>query len=135
VVYSGDMVRRDGEGFLYYVGRRDRVFKSLGFRISPDEVVDGLHASGQIQEAVITPEPDEQWGQRIVAWVVLRPDGSLQQLQRFCRAELPRHMQPARYEVREQLPRLPSGKYDMEALRGAPGAATDAGAASRATAG
>lgn len=117
-VFSGDMVRRDKDGFLYFVSRRDRMIKSMGYRVGPDEVGDVLHASGEILETVVASEPDPERGERIVAWVVLRPGGTVQRLTRFCRAELPPYMQPSRIEAREQLPRLPSGKYDLPALRG-----------------
>jgi acyl-CoA synthetase (AMP-forming)/AMP-acid ligase II len=116
-VHSGDLVRRDSEGLLYYVSRRDRMIKSLGFRIGPDEIVDVLYASGDILETAIATEPDPIRGERIIAYVVLRPTGSKRHLEQFARFELPRHMQPARIEVREELPRLASGKYDMNAMR------------------
>lgn len=119
VVYSGDLVRYDADGRLYYVSRRDRLIKSLGFRIGPDEIVDVLYASHEIGEAAIATEPDPVRGERIVAYVVLAPDGSLARLQQFARVELPRHMQPARIEVCPALPRLPSGKYDLDAMRSA----------------
>jgi amino acid adenylation domain-containing protein len=116
-VHSGDMVRRDSDGLFFYVSRRDRMIKSLGFRIGPDEIVDVLYASGDIREAAIATEPDAIRGERIIAYVVLAQGGSKEHLERFARLELPRHMQPARIEVREHLPRLPSGKYDMTSLR------------------
>ena len=117
VVHSGDLVRRDSEGLLYYVSRRDRMIKSLGFRIGPDEIVDVLYASGDILETAIATEPDPIRGERIIAYVVLRPGASKRHLEQFARFELPRHMQPARIEVRDTLPRLTSGKYDMNTLR------------------
>lgn len=117
VVFSGDMVRRDPEGFLYYVSRRDRLIKTMGFRVGPDEIADALYASGQIHETVIDAVPDEDRGARIVAYVVLRESGSLESLRRFCRAELPEYAQPAKYVERPDLPRLPGGKHDLEALR------------------
>jgi acyl-CoA synthetase (AMP-forming)/AMP-acid ligase II len=117
VVYSGDMVRRDETGRLFYVGRRDRMFKTLGFRVSPDEVADVLYASGQVREAIVVTEPDRQRGERIVACVVLHEDGSVEALRRFCSVELPRYMQPARYDVRTELPRNASGKHDVLAMK------------------
>ena len=69
-------VRRDEEGDLFFVGRRDTLIKTLGFRVSPDEVVDVLYASGEVVEAVVAAEPDEPKGQRIVAFVVLTESGS-----------------------------------------------------------
>jgi len=65
----------------------------------------------------VTSEPDEQRGERIVAFVVLAGGGSLERLTAYCGTELPRHMQPARFEVRPDLPRLPSGKHDLAAVR------------------
>lgn len=117
VVYSGDMVRRDEEGRLYYVGRRDRMFKTLGFRVSPDEITDVLYASGEVAEAIVVTEPDAQRGERIVACVVLKEGGTLEALRRFCGVELPRYMQPARYDVRTELPRNASGKHDVLAMK------------------
>jgi amino acid adenylation domain-containing protein len=116
VVFSGDLVQRDAEGFLYFAGRRDRMIKTLGYRVSPDEVAEALYASGEVGEAVVTSEPDEVRGERIVAHVVLVVGGSLERLTQFCRVELPRYMQPSRFEVRDTLPRTGSGKHDTRAL-------------------
>ena len=117
VVYSGDLVRRDAAGLLYHIGRRDRMIKSLGFRISPDEISDVILASGQVADAAIVTEPDPVRGERIVACIVLRERGTLEALTRFCRLELPRHMQPARFVVVAAIPRNASGKHDLLALR------------------
>ena len=117
-VRSGDLVREDDEGFLYFVSRADRVIKTMGYRVGPDEVVDVLTASGEVAEAEVTGVPDPVWGTRILAHVVLAPGGSLPRLKAYCDRELPRHMQPARYEVHEALPLLPSGKHDLVALSG-----------------
>lgn len=125
-VYSGDLVRRDADGFLHYVSRRDRIIKTLGFRVGPDEIADVLHASGELLEAVVTTEADAARGDRIVAFVVLAPGGDAARLHRFCGVELPRHMQPGRIAVLDALPRLPSGKYDLAALRASGGQAAPA---------
>jgi acyl-CoA synthetase (AMP-forming)/AMP-acid ligase II len=118
VVYSGDLVRADESGILYFVGRRDQMIKTLGYRVSPDEVCGVLYASGAVAQAVVTSEPCEQRGERIVACVALAPGATVAALDAYCRRELPRYMQPARFDVREELPRLPSGKFDLRALRG-----------------
>jgi amino acid adenylation domain-containing protein len=119
VVFSGDLVQRDGDGFLYFVGRRDRMIKTLGFRVSPDEVAAVLHGSGEVLEVVVGSEPDPARGERIVAYVVLRERGSVERLRGFAATELPRYMQPARYEVRAELPRTSSGKHDLAAAQAA----------------
>jgi amino acid adenylation domain-containing protein len=116
VVHSGDLVRRDADGFLYFVSRKDRIIKTMGFRVGPDEVADVLYASGEVAEAAVMGEPDPMWGERIVAHVVLAAEGSLERLKIYCGRELPRHLQPARIEVRDAMPLLPSGKHDVAAL-------------------
>jgi amino acid adenylation domain-containing protein len=113
VVFSGDLVYADSEGDLFFVGRRDSMIKTLGHRVSPDEVADVLYASGQVLEAIVTAEPDELRGSRIVAQVVLVEDGDSERLEAFCAAELPRYMQPSRIDVRPSLPRTSSGKFDI----------------------
>lgn len=117
VVFSGDLVRRDEDGRLYYVGRRDRMIKTLGFRVSPDEICDVIQASGLVAEAAVITEPDSQRGERIVACIVLRPGADLDQLRRFCGIELPRYMQPARYVCLTDIPRNSSGKHDLLKLK------------------
>jgi acyl-coenzyme A synthetase/AMP-(fatty) acid ligase len=117
IVFSGDLVRADAAGFLYFVSRKDRIIKTLGYRVGPDEVASVLYASGEVTEAVVVGEPDAARGERIVACVVLAAGGSLDRLKDYCRRELPRYMEPARIEVRDALPVLPSGKHDLGALR------------------
>ncbi|HEX2602850.1 MAG TPA: AMP-binding protein [Gemmatimonadaceae bacterium] len=119
VVFSGDLVRRDANGLLYYVGRKDGLIKSLGYRISPDEIADVIYASGQVVEAVVGTVPDKVRGDSIVAYVVLREDGTAEAVHRFCRAELPTYLQPGKIEVRSELPRTSSGKFDVRAAQAA----------------
>jgi acyl-CoA synthetase (AMP-forming)/AMP-acid ligase II len=122
-VFSGDLVRRDAEGYLYFVSRIDRLIKTLGYRVGPDEITDVLIASNQVGEAVITTEPDPVRGEAIIAHVVLKPEGSVESLKQFCKIEMPRWLQPARYQVHTSLPRTPGGKYDVLSLQSsAPGA-------------
>ena len=117
VVFSGDLVRRDAAGFFYFVSRKDRILKTLGYRVGPDEIASVLYASGEVVEAVVAGEADEECGERIVAYVVLSEGGSLARLKVYCGRELPRYMQPARIDVRDRLPKLPSGKHDLAAVR------------------
>jgi len=76
VVYSGDLVRMDEEGYLYFVGRNDAMIKSGGFRISPEEVENLLIGSGLVLEACAfgVPDPDEVVGQVVKAVISLRED-------------------------------------------------------------
>jgi acyl-coenzyme A synthetase/AMP-(fatty) acid ligase len=93
------------------------LIKTLGYRVSPDEVAEALYASGQVREAIVGSEPDPERGERVVVYVVLADGGSLELLEAFCHAELPRYMQPSRIEVRPELPRTSSGKHDLNAAR------------------
>jgi amino acid adenylation domain-containing protein len=115
VVFSGDLVYRDEEGDLFFVGRDDAMIKTLGYRVSPDEVTDALYASGEVVEAVVASEPDDLRGERIVAYVVLTEEGSMERLEQFATREMPRYMQPTRIEVRDELLRTASGKHDAAA--------------------
>jgi len=117
VVFSGDLVRSDADGFLYFVSRKDRIIKTMGYRVGPDEIANVLYGSGEVAEAAVLGEPDELWGERIVAYVVLTSAGSLERLKAYCGRELPRYLQPARIEVRSALPVLPSGKHDLGAVQ------------------
>lgn len=119
VCYSGDLVKMDEDGFLYFVGRRDNMIKSSGFRISPTEVEEVLFQSNKLQHAAIIGVPDEILGQSIKAFVVPKEGESLdvQALLAFCAEKLPRHMIPKMVEVLNTLPKTPSGKIDYPALR------------------
>jgi amino acid adenylation domain-containing protein len=121
VVFSGDRVYRDDDGDLFFVGREDHLIKTLGYRVSPDEVADVLYASGEIVEAAVTSEPDAVRGARILAYVVLGEDGDLNRLTQFAAGELPRYMQPGRIEAVPALPRTASGKHDPATLAKAAG--------------
>jgi acyl-CoA ligase (AMP-forming) (exosortase A-associated) len=118
VVYSGDLVRRDADGFLYFVGRRDQLIKTLGYRVSPEEVEETLYASGIVAEAVASGVPDPVAGQVIVVHVVPRdPQAfSVDALLEFCRREMPRYMVPKTIHVRTAIGRTASGKLDRKGI-------------------
>lgn len=119
VCYSGDLVKKDEDGFLYYVGRRDTMIKCSGHRISPTEVEEVLFQSGQLRQAAVIGVPDEVMGQVIKAFVVAR-DGSpvdVSKLLEHCGARVPRYMVPRMIDVLEELPKTTSGKVDYPALR------------------
>ncbi len=119
VCYSGDLVRMDEDGFLYYVGRRDTMIKSSGFRISPTEVEEGLFSSGKLCGAAVIGIPDDVLGQTIKAFVIPRDGESIdpEALLAHCGEKLPRYMVPKTIEVVDELPKTSSGKVDYPALR------------------
>lgn len=120
VVYSGDYVYRDAEGFLYYVGRRDEMFKtSAGIRVNPEEIERELMRSGVLADAVVLSVRYRGADQTIVAAVVFADDGppDAEGLAAYCRRELPQHLRPVRIIPVQDLPRTANGKTDRFALR------------------
>jgi acyl-CoA ligase (AMP-forming) (exosortase A-associated) len=121
VCYSGDLVKMDEDGFLYFMGRRDAMIKSSGFRISPTEVEEVLFQSGVLQLAAVIGVPDELLGQSVKAFVVPRNgNGSrptAEALIAHCAEKLPRYMVPKTVEFLDEMPKTSSGKVDYPALR------------------
>jgi len=119
VCYSGDLVKMDEDGFLYFVGRRDTLIKSSGYRISPTEVEEVLFQSGVVRQAAVIGIPDEVLGQTIKAFIVCKNGDGIDTnaLLGFCAEKMPRHMMPKMVEVLDELPKTSSGKVDYPALR------------------
>jgi acyl-CoA ligase (AMP-forming) (exosortase A-associated) len=119
-VFSGDVVRRDAEGYLYFIGRRDEMIKTSGYRVSPTEVEEGLYSTGLVGECVAMGQDDAALGQAIVAMVTPLAGAQtvdVDALLRECRNRLPVYMVPRRIEVHAgHLPRNPNGKIDRKAI-------------------
>ncbi len=117
-VWSGDTVRMDEEGYLYFIGRRDEMIKTSGYRVSPTEVEEALYRTGFVREAIVYGSPHSELGQAIVAIVVLAEDkeSSSQLLLSKLRPLLPNFMLPAHVEFRESFPRNPNGKLDRSTV-------------------
>lgn len=117
-VWSGDRVKRDEDGLLYFVGRRDAMIKCAGNRISPQEVEDGALATGLVAEAVALGIPDERLGHAI--HLIVRPvagiSGVQEELPRKLMQTLPNFMQPKVIHWREAMPTSPNGKIDRSGL-------------------
>ena len=116
-VWSGDRVRRDPAGLLYFVGREDGMIKTSGNRVSPTEVEEAALASGLVAEAVALGYPDERLGEGIA--LVVRPDRRDEEaaLRDFLKRRLPNFMQPGPIVWRDELPRSPNGKLDRVELK------------------
>ena len=117
-VWSGDRVRRDAEGLLYFVGRRDAMIKSAGNRISPQEIENAALGTGLVAEAVALGVKDERLGHAI--HLVVRPAAGTNDheaaLPKALQKELPNFMQPHVIHWREALPLNPNGKLDRTAI-------------------
>jgi len=118
-VFSGDQVRQDDAGFLYFIGRRDDMIKTSGYRVSPTEIEEVLFGIAGIGDAAALGVAHPVLGHAIVVVVTARPGASLDEpsVAAACREHLPTYMLPARIEIRAgSLPRNPNGKIDRNAL-------------------
>jgi amino acid adenylation domain-containing protein len=114
---TGDLVRRDAAGNYWFVGRRDHMVKSRGYRIELGEIEQALYQHPGIRDAVVVAIPDDEVGARLHAVVVGRPDGeSLDGLQAFCLARVPKYMVPESFVIRTELPMTSTGKIDRAGL-------------------
>lgn len=120
VVHSGDVVRIDEEGVLWFVGRTDALIKVSGFRLSPTEVEEALFASGLVGDVVAFGVPDEARGQVVHAAVSPPRDGApldLDALEQHATATMPAYARPRRFDVWPgPMPRTASGKLDRPAI-------------------
>jgi acyl-coenzyme A synthetase/AMP-(fatty) acid ligase len=120
-VFSGDTVRRDQDGFLYFIGRRDEMIKTSGYRVSPTEIEEILHETGLIGECAAFGLPHDTLGQNIAVAVTpasaIDPKTLVTQLLDKCKSHFPSYMIPAKIEVWQGLlPRNPNGKIDRGTL-------------------
>jgi acyl-CoA ligase (AMP-forming) (exosortase A-associated) len=118
-VWSGDTVRRDADGFLYFISRNDEMIKTSGYRVSPSEVEEVIYAREQIAEAAAIGVKHPTLGQAIVVVAHAKAgiEMSAADLLAACRPHLPAYMLPAKIVMSpESLPRNPNGKIDRKLL-------------------
>jgi acetyl-CoA synthetase/medium-chain acyl-CoA synthetase len=119
---TGDRAVRDAEGLYWFVGRKDDVIKSSGFRIGPYEVESALHAHPAVSDAAVVGKPDALRGQIVKAFVVLQPghepgDTLRHVLQQHCRQVAAPYKYPREIEFVDSLPKTASGKTQRFLLR------------------
>lgn len=118
--YARDIVRVDGDGYIFPIDRIDNVIISGGENIYPQEVEFFLSKHPAIADVAVCGAPDEKWGQVVKALIVRRnPKLTAQDVERYCleSRELPRHRRPRVVEFVDSLPRNVLGKIDRTALR------------------
>ncbi len=120
VVFSGDQVVRDEDGYLYFISRKDEMIKTSGYRVSPTEVEEVVYQSGQVDAAAAIGVAHSRLGQAIVLVITGGEESAAQELQdtvlAHCRAELPNFMVPAHVLWRASMPHNQNGKIDRRAL-------------------
>jgi len=116
---TGDVVTlaQDRKNWVY-VGRRDHMIKTRGYRVELGEIESVLYRHEQVKEAAVVAIPDDLLGNRIRAYVVPAEGSALtpKELETFCVGQLPKYMVPERIEFRDVLPKTSSGKTDRVAL-------------------
>jgi len=113
-VWSGDTVKRDKDGFLYFIGRNDEMIKSAGNRISPQEIETVLYRMEEIKEVVVFGIKDDMLGNKIKAVVSLKTDKRAppQDIKEYCKKALPYYMVPQDIVIMDELPKTVTGKLD-----------------------
>lgn len=125
VVYSGDLVRVDEDGDLWFVSRMDEMIKTLGFRLSPTEVEDAISQSGMVADVVAYGVDDPELGQAVHVAVSYLPHGNASALATHCLRVMPHYMRPQHYFTWDgAMPRTASGKLDRPSIISTAKAAT-----------
>ena len=117
--FTHDVGYLDEDGYLYLRGRKDSLIISGGENIYPEEVIDVLLKMPEIAEAAVYGMPDPKWGEHVKASIVCKPGRSLtvEQVQTFCRANMPSFRMPREVEFLPELPKNATGKVLIQALK------------------
>lgn len=118
-LHTRDMGYIDEDGYVYLVGRKDDIIIRGGENIAPAEIEAVLHAHPAVDEAAIIGAPDEDWGQKIVAFVALRPGqtASADDIGEFCKSRLASFKKPQEINFLDELPKNPLGKVLKKELK------------------
>ena len=118
-IHTGDAGYMDEQGYLYLKDRMKDMVVSGGENIYPVEVENAIAKHEAVVDVAVIGVPDDKFGEALLAFVVLRPDTSLEleQLISFCRDKIAGYKIPRRLEIIEELPRNPSGKILKKILR------------------
>lgn len=123
---TGDLANADADGYLWYQGRADDMFKAAGYRIGPGEIENCLLRHAAVANAAVVPKPDAERGNIVKAFVVLLPavvrsasadEQLIAQLQDHVRQRLAPYEYPKEIEFVEELPMTPTGKLQRRVLR------------------
>jgi acyl-CoA synthetase (AMP-forming)/AMP-acid ligase II len=117
-LHTGDMARRDDEGFIYLVDRKKDVIKSGGESVFPVEIEDVLRSHPKIYDCGVIGLPDERLGEITVAVIAVKPGLTLteEEVNKFCEENLPRYKRPRRI-IFDAVPRNPTGKIEKPVMR------------------
>jgi long-chain acyl-CoA synthetase len=116
---TGDIARMDEEGYFYIVDRKKDMILSAGYNVYPREVEEVLYQHPKVLEAAVIGLPDDLRGEKIAAYLVLRPGetATVAEIRAFCREHLAQYKQPRTVVFRESLPKALTGKILRRHLR------------------
>jgi amino acid adenylation domain-containing protein len=119
LLYSGDIFRKDEDGYLYFVGRKDDLIKTKGERVSPKEIENILCHHQAVADAAVIGVPDEILGSAIKAFIVTKSQNSLgeKDILKHCKENMEIFMVPKYVEFIDELPKTPNGKIDKKLLK------------------
>ncbi len=116
--WSGDTVRMDKEGYMYFIGRKDDMIKTSGYRVSPTEIEEVIHTTGLANEVVVLGVPHATLGQAILVLITVDEGNPycIEQIKYACKKILPNYMLPQHIEIVKQIPQNENGKFDRQIL-------------------
>jgi acetyl-CoA synthetase len=119
---TGDTMKRDGDGYYYFIGRNDDLIISAGYRIGPSDIEDTILSHPSVAEVAVVGKPDPERTEIVKAFVVLRAgweasDALATQYQEIVRERLAAHAYPREVAFLSELPKTASGKVQRYLLR------------------
>jgi acyl-coenzyme A synthetase/AMP-(fatty) acid ligase len=119
---TGDIVKMDSDGYVFYLGRSDDLINSAGYRIGPVEVENAVIEHPAVQECAVVGSPDGERGEVVKAFVVLRPGklastNLVEEIQEHVKQVTAPYKYPRKIEFVEQLPKTATGKIQRRVLR------------------
>ena len=118
LLYTGDLFKKDEDGYLYFIARKDDLIKTKAERVSPKEIENVLYEMNGVIEAAVIGVPDEIFGQAIKAFIITNEKSELtdRDVMKYCMKNLEPFMIPKYVEFRSTLPKTASGKIDKKQL-------------------
>ncbi len=118
-LYTGDLFRRDGDGYLYFISRKDDLLKIRGERVSPKEIENVLNEIDEIAEAAIVINIDQYDQKNIVGMIVFHSDKiiTVKAILKYCSGRLEPHLIPKRFHILKNLPKNENGKINRSLLQ------------------
>ncbi|RIW28430.1 long-chain fatty acid--CoA ligase [Bacillus salacetis] len=117
--HTGDLARKDKDGYYYIVGRKKDMIITGGENVYPLEVENWIEAHEAVEEVAVIGIPDEKWGEKVVAFVTVKRGMNLQaeELEYYCKKKLTKYKIPKNFYTIDQLPKTHVGKINKNELR------------------